>query len=389
MMRPAVTDFDASAVTPFKMLRSMPAELRGVVTNLHDALKELRSCVFRAGQLVLTDGQVATQAWLEADVLARTLPVILQSGFMARDDDGALFSPHLYARLLRKEDREARKTHADAQWQHWQDSGEMPDGLSRKTVTARQNGGAGGRPRKGESAEQARARRAREMEQQQAQRHMPLVSAVRGGMVENPNKKPTGFSVTANSVSPVSIDLETERDTYIPSGSISGETENQKAELDDALVRKVAARVLAVSGMSDQASYAVSLSRRWLGMGATEATIIAAIQEHQAAIRANGEEPRRLKVFEAAVLRGIEAQQIVEAVPQSRTPEVPQTKEMQQFSEAWSRATRVWKEAFAECRDYGAIMRQWPELAQAHGLPDLPYEREAYLQHFCSVDVAA
>lgn len=388
-MRPAVNDFDASAVTPFKMLRAMPAEMRGVVTNLHDALKELRSCVFRAGQLVLTDGQVATQAWLEADVLARALPVILQSGFMARDDEGALFSPHLYARVLRKEEREARKAQADAQWQHWQDSGEMPDGLSRKTVTARQNGGAGGRPRKGESAEQARARRAREMEQQQAQRHMPLVSAVRGGMVENPNKKPTGFSVTENSVSPVSIDLETERDTYISSGSISSETENQKPELDDALVRKVAARVMAVSGMSDQASYAVSLSRRWLGMGATEATIIASIQEHQAAIRANGEEPRRLKVFEAAVLRGIEAQQIVEVLPQRGEPEAPQTKEMQQFSEAWGHATRVWKEAFAECRDYGAIMRQWPKLAQAHGLPDLPYDRGAYLRYFCSVDVAA
>jgi hypothetical protein len=388
MMRPAVTDFDASAVTPFKMLRSMPAELRGVVTNLHDALKELRSCVFRAGQLVLTDGQVATQAWLEPDVLTRALPVILQSGFMARDDEGALFSPHLYARLLRKEEREARKALADAQWQHWQDSGEMPDGLSRKTVTARQNGGAGGRPRKGESADQARARRAREMEQQQAQRHMPLVSSVRGGMAENRNKKPTGFSVTENSVSPVSIDLESERDN-IPSGSISGETENPKPELDDALVRKVAARVLAVSGMSDQASYAVSLSRRWLGMGAAEATIIAAIQEHQAAIRANGEEPRRLKVFEAAVLRGIEAQQVVEALPQRGEPEAPQTKEMQQFSEVWGRATEVWKEAFAACRDYGAVMRQWPELAQAHGLPDLPYARAAYLRHFCSVDIAA
>ena len=83
-------------------------------------------------------------------------------------------------------------------------------------------------------------------------------------------------------------------------------------------MRKVAARVLSVPGVSDQASYPVSLSRRWLvAMGATEATVIAAIQEHQAAIRANGEEPRRLKVFEAAVLRGMEAQQIVETVPRS------------------------------------------------------------------------
>jgi hypothetical protein len=380
MMRPAVTDFDASAVTPFKMLRSMPAELRGVVTNLHDALKELRSCVFRAGKLVLTDGQVATQAWLEADVLARALPVILQSGFMARDDEGALFSPHLYARVLRKEEREARKAHADAQWQHWQDSGEMPDGLSRQQAANRKNAQMAGRPRKAETREQAYERRMKEKAHGQAQRDMPLMCVHQEGEIENRNRKSKPFSI--------SIDLESERDN-IPSSSISGEIGNPKSELDDALVRKVAARVLAVSGMSDQASYAVSLSRRWLSMGATEATIIAAIQEHQAAIRANGEEPRRLKVFEAAVLRGIEAQQIVGAVPQSRTSEAPQTKEMQQFSEVWGRATRVWKEAFAECRDYGAIMRQWPELAQAHGLPDLPYEREAYLQHFCSVDVAA
>jgi hypothetical protein len=237
-----------------------------------------------------------------------------------------------------------------------------------------------GRPRKAETREQAYERRMKEKAHGQAQRDMPLMSVHQGGEIENRNRKSKPFSI--------SIDLESERDN-IPSSSISGEIGNPKSELDDALVRKVSARVLAVSGMSDQASYAVSLSRRWLSMGATEATIIAAIQEHQAAIRANGEEPRRLKVFEAAVLRGLEAQQIVGAVPQSRTSEAPQTKEMQHFSEAWGRATRVWKEAFAECRDYGAIMRQWPELAKAHGLPDLPYEREAYLQHFCSVDVAA
>jgi hypothetical protein len=189
MMRPVLAEFDPSMVTPFKMLRSMPAELRGVVTNLHDALRELRSTVFRAGQLVLADGQVATQAWLDGDILARTLSTILQSGFMARDDDGALFSPHLYARLLHKEEREPRKTETAAQLQ---DSGDMSGGMSRKMVTARQNGGADGRPRKGESAEQARARRARGVEQQQAQRHMPVVASVAGRKTETQTKNPMG-----------------------------------------------------------------------------------------------------------------------------------------------------------------------------------------------------
>ncbi|MCI1796582.1 hypothetical protein NKW44_14715 [Acetobacter lovaniensis] len=392
MMRPVLAEFDPSTVTPLKMLRSMPADLRGVVTNLHDALKELRSTVFRAGQLVLADGQVATQAWLEGDVLARTLPSILQSGFMARDDEGALFSPHLYAKLLRKEEREARKALADAQWEQLQESGEVPEGMSRKVVTARQNGGAGGRPRKGESAEQARARRTREMEQQQAQRHMPLVATVAGGKPadENPNKKPNGFSVSENSVSPVSIDLELERDTYTPSGSISGETEKPETKLDDALVRRIAARMVSVSGMSDQVSFAISFARRWMGLGATEETIISAIQKHQAAIRNNGEEPRRLKVFEDEVLRGIEAQQVMEAMSSAPPENAHKTEDMCQLEDAWGRATQVWKKAFADCRDYGAVTRQWPDLAQEHGLPDVPYDRAAYQQFFsCTEAVAA
>lgn len=390
MMRPVLAEFDPSTVTPFKMLRSMPADLRGVVTNLHDALRELRSTVFRAGQLVLTDGQVATQAWLEGDVLARMLPSILQSGFMARDDAGALFSPHLYAKLLRKEEREARKAEADAQWQQWQASGDMPEGMSRKMMTARQNGGAGGRPRKGESAEQARARRAREVEQQQAQRHMPLVATVVGGKTEteNPNKKPNGFSVSENSVSSVSIDLELESNN-ISSDSNSGETEKPKTELADALVRRVAARMVSVAGMEDQIGFGISLARKWMGLGATEETIISAIQEQQAAIRNNGEEPRRLKVFEAAVLRGIEAQKVMEAMPAAQPSEAHKTEDMRQFEDAWGRAMQVWKKAFDDCRDFGAVTRQWPDLAQEHGLPDVPYDRAAYQQFFIRTEAVA
>jgi hypothetical protein len=390
MLRPHITEFDLDEVTPWKMLRAMAPELRGVVTNLHDALKELRSCVFRAGQLVLEDRQIAQQAWLEADMLARLLPTILQSGFMARDDDGALFSPHLYAKLLRKEEREARKALADAQWEQWQENGDVPEGMSRKTVTNRQNGGSGGRPRKGESAEQARARRAREVEQQHAQRHMPLVATVAGGKTEtqNPNKKPNGFSVTENSVSSVSIDLELERDTYIPSGSISGETEKPKTELDDALVRRVAARMVSVSGMNDQVSFAISFARRWMGLGATEETIISAIQKHQS-VMPSTEPPRRLKVFEAAVLRGIEAQQVMDAMPLAQPAEAHKNEDMHRFEAAWSRATQVWKKAFADCRDFGAVSRQWPDLAQEHGLPDLPYDRTAYQQFFVGTEAVA
>lgn len=389
MMRPVLAEFDPSTVTPFKMLRSMPAELRGVVTNLHDALKELRSTVFRAGQLVLADGQVATQAWLEGDVLARTLPTILQSGFMARDDEGALFSPHLYAKLLRKEEREARKVLADAQWEQLQESGDVPEGMSRQQVVNRKNAQMAGRPRKNESREQAYERRMQEKAQGQAQRDMPLMCVHHGGEIENRNKKSNSVSISQNSINPISIDLELERDN-IPSSSISGEIEKTKIELDDALVRRVAARMVSVSGMSDQVSFAISFARRWMGLGATEETIISAIQKHQAAIRNNGEEPRRLKVFEDEVLRGIEAQQVMEAMPSAPPEEANKTEDLRQFEEAWGRATQVWQKAFADCRDYGAVTRQWPDLAQEHGLPDVPYDRAAYQQFFsCTEAVAA
>ncbi|MFT8932150.1 MAG: hypothetical protein ABF976_10375 [Acetobacter syzygii] len=384
MLRPHITEFDLDEVTPFKMLRAMAPELRGVVTNLHDALKELRSCVFRAGQLVLEDEQIAQQAWLGADVLARTLPTILQSGFMARDDDGALFSPHLYAKLLRKEERTARKAEADAQWAQWQDSGYMPEGMSRKMMTARQNGGAGGRPRKGESAEQARARRAREVEQQQAQRHMPLVATVAGGKTEteNPNKKPNGFSVAENSVSSVSIDLELERDKYISSSSNSGETEKPKTKPDDALVRRVAARMVSVTDMNDQIGFAISFARKWLGMGATEETIISAIQKHQS-VMPSTEPPRKLKVFEAAVLRGIEEQQVIASIPASTEAETndPFTAQVKQ---KLHEAHVLWSGKYKLYRTIEKADEAFSAEADDYGLPPVttPRREDAYAQYY-------
>jgi hypothetical protein len=228
------------------------------------------------------------------------------------------------------------------------------------------------------------------VEQQQAQRHMPLVATVAGGKTEtqNPNKKPNRFSVMENSVSSVSIDLELESNN-ISSDSNSGETEKPKTEPADALVRRVAARMVSVAGMEEQIGFGISLARKWMGLGATEETIISAIQEQQAAIRTNGEEPRRLKVFEAAVLRGIEAQQVMDAMPTAQAAEAHKTEDMRLLEDAWSRATQVWQKAFADCRDFGAVTRQWPDLAQEHGLPDLPYDRTAYQQFFSSTEAVA
>ncbi|GAB32123.1 hypothetical protein BJI49_14015 [Acetobacter pasteurianus] len=379
LIRPHIQDFARDDLPSLKMVRSMPSEYRGVFENLRDALKEARSCVFRSGQYVLTDAEIAVQAWLHQDVLARVLPQLIQRGFLARDDEGALFSPHLYDRLLRKEEREAAKAEADARWQQMQESCDVPEGISRKAMAARENGKKGGRPRKSPVMNTT-------------QRSMPLMSTVDGGKgaAENPSKKPITGLGYETSVPSVSIDLELERDNNIPSSSISGETENPALAQEQ--VAQTVARVIATTGMNDQAPYAVSLVRRWMGQGAEPDTIISAIREHTEAMRKNGEEPRRLKVFEAAVLRGIEVQHLRPKV-QDTAPEKPQTvKENAKFEQAWAKAAKVWKDAFTDCRDFGAVKRRWPELAQENGLPPVPFEKTAYQQHFMhqqSAQVAA
>lgn len=385
MMRPALAEFDQDGITPWRMLRSMPPELRGVVTNLHDALKELRSCVFRAGDLVLTDEQVARQAWLEPDALARTLPVIMQAGFMAKDDAGALYSPHLYDKLLRKEEREARKALADQYWQQVEETGVMPEGLTRKQISARLNGAKGGRRRKGETPEAHAARRARELQEQQAQRTMPLMGVVPGGktQTENPNKKPNGFSVTGNSVSGFPIDLE-ERDIHIPSSSISGETEKPKTQpLDDAQVQKLAARMMSASGLgADQAGFAVSFARGWLGQGVSEDLIVSAIAAHRRKMDENREIPRTMGVFKAPVQRAISGEGVAELLADAAPDTAPAPEWKQQADDAWRKQSSVYASSMRQLGDFGRLNREWPEIAAKHGLPACERSRAAYEAYF-------
>lgn len=381
LRRPDIALFEREKLPTRTCNRLLTYEERGVLEDMVQALKQMRSCVFLCSDHVLTDADVAKVSGIHTDILQRVLPKLHLLGFVMRDDNGALFSTQLYVALLKREERRARKAQADAQWQEAQREGDIPCGVTRRQFVNRQNAKMAGRPRKSEDSQSAYDRRLREKEQQHAQRNIPLMQVYSGGEIENRNTK-------SNDVS-ISIDLESERDNNIPSSSISGEIEKPKTKLDDVLVRKVAARVMSVSGMTDQASFAVSLARRWLGLGATEETIISAVQEQQAAIRKNGEEPRRLKVFEAAVLRGIEAQSVSTSVPQSTAPEAAKTREMRQCEDAWMRAQQVFAEAFEEHRDFGVVTRRWKELAQQHGLPDLPHDYRAYQQHFCGRDAAA
>lgn len=105
------------------------------------------------------------------------------------------FLPDEIDRLLRKEEREAAKAEADARWQQMQESCDVPEGISRKAMAARENGKKGGRPRKNPVMNTT-------------QRSIPLMSTVDGGKgaAENPSKKPITGLGYETSVSSVSID---------------------------------------------------------------------------------------------------------------------------------------------------------------------------------------
>ncbi|KXV69951.1 hypothetical protein AD951_04305 [Acetobacter malorum] len=385
MMRPALAEFDRNAIPSLKLLRSMPADLHGVIIKLHDALKEMRSCVFRIGLDIMQDSEIAQQVGLSGDALADTLPAIIRKGMMARDDGGALFSPHMYDKLLRSEERAARKASADLAWQQAQETGEEPSGLTRKQITARQNGAKGGRKRKGETDEVYAARRAREMQEQQAQRTMPLMGVVSGGktQTENPNKKPNGFSVTGNSVSGFPIDLE-ERDIHIPSSSISGETEKPKTQpLDDAQVQKLAARMMSASGLgADQAGFAVSFARGWLGQGVSADLVVSAIAAHRRKMDENRETPRTMGVFKAPVQRAISGEGVAELLADAAPDTAPAPEWKQQADEAWRKQCSVYSSSMRQLGDFGRLNREWPEIAAKHGLPACERSRAAYEAYF-------
>lgn len=372
MTSPNLKTFDRSGMTPLRVLRSMAPELRGVVVNLHDALKEMRSSVFRAGSIVLTDEQIARQASLGLDDLARTLPTILQAGFMARDDAGALYSPHLYDKALRSEERAARKAQADQRWEQAQAGGADDEGLTRKQITARENGKRGGRPRKNPVVSAA------------DQCSMPLLSVVPAGQDKNPNKKPNAVSVSG-SVSSVSIDLESERDIHIPSCSISREpTETETQPADATQVQQLAARMLAASGLGgDQAGFAVSFARGWLKDGVSADLIVSAIAAHRRKMDENRENPRTMGVFKAPVQRAISGEEVVQLVAEvapDAPPPAPDWK--QKADEAWMRQCSVFGAAVRDDGNYTRVQREWPEIAARNGLPPCERDRSAYEAFF-------
>ncbi|MFT8723072.1 MAG: hypothetical protein ABF443_00095 [Acetobacter malorum] len=391
--RPQLKEFDRTGVPERVCVRLLSYEERGVLEDMTQTLRKMRSCVFACGAEILTDADVIKVTLVPEDIFARVVPRLILRGFMARDDAGALFSPHLYDRLLRKEERAARKAQADRQWQQMQETGVVPDGLTRKQIAARLNGAKGGRRRNGETPEEYKARREQDVQAQQAQRSMPLMGVVDGGKgaAHNPSKKANASGDSQISVAGFPIDLD-QRDIHIPSSSNSSLTDETETQpVDQAQVQQLAARMMSASGLgADQAGFAVSFARGWLGQGVSADLIVSAIAAHRRKMDENREVPRTMGVFKAPVQRAISGEEVVQLVAEDSPHAPPEPEWKRQAAKAWAQQAVVFGNTMREFGDFGRVVREWPEIAAKHGLPDCTRDRAAYEAYFRDgVQVAA
>ncbi len=398
-MLPTVADFDAGAVPPWSMIRTMPAEARGVAHSLIDTLKANRMIVLRSGTHMLTDAEVATFISENPDVLARTLPMIEQWGFAARDDDGALYSPHLLQREIRRQERARRRAQRDENLRRFeaaQAAGEIPAGDTLKAQQARKNGMLGGRRRNGESREQAKARRIQAFEEAARQRHMPLMVSVpstQSAETENPNQNRNRFSVSGGSVSPVgssvSLGIDIELDNYPISTPTPDETDQTqtpapaaKAPVSQAVLTDTVERVMEIADFTEGKRQQYPAIRKWLSEGCPPHVLIEAVRAHKQVLTTR---PNHMGAFQGPIRAAWEQYQV-------QTPD-PMPEPVMEEWEKQARADlaedrRKWSALMEQLGDYGRAKQEWAQTAASLGKPP-ELTLEAYLDAYRPQDVAA
>lgn len=392
MMFQIPATFDRDDVPSMAFLKVLPAELRGVFHSLMDALKSAREVVFRVGGRALDDVQVAQMACENVEVLRRNLPELEVTRFILRDEDGALYSPHLVERQIRRAERAAARAEQQRrleEFQARQEAGEFAPGASVKAMTSRTNALRGGRPRKGETAEQARERREREANQQREMRLLTPVTGGKNSETGNQNQfskevlvsEGLGFETGFE----VSVDLESEKDIS-PSSSKStkpAETQTDKPvlEISESLISQTVARVLKIGRLPDgQAGFAKSICGRFLRQGLPADVLVEAVKQHTEKMALNGDTANKMGAFCKPIERfWADHQAGVSVLPEQRPEPVVREAWEEQAHAAFAKAQEVWNEAFREKRDFSAVQRAWPDLAKAHDLPPCSYDRSAYL----------
>ncbi|WP_336946699.1 hypothetical protein [Asaia sp. HN010] len=384
------TTFDRDAVPSMAFLKVLPAEQRGVLHALLDALKSARSSVFRIGCQALDEGQIAQMACERVEVLGRVLPALQLSGFMLQDHDGAWYSPHLVERAIRRAERaQARAEQAQRleAFHERQEAGEFAPTAGVKAMTSRMNAAKGGRPRKGETPEEAKARRAHEAVQQREMRLITPVASTPVRETGNQNQFSKVVLVSGDlgfeTETPVSVDLESEKHIS-PSNSDStkpAETETAKpnAGVSEPLIAQTVARVMTLGKLPEsQAGFAKSICGRFLRDGVPPDALAEAVKRHTEKMALNGDTPQKMGVFKKPIEQFWAERQAgcIESEPEQETPR--EAWEAQAMAE-YAKGMEIWRDAFSHHRDFTAVTRAWPDLAERHGLPSCPFDKDAYL----------
>lgn len=394
---PVVSNFDAAAVPAWGMIRSLPAEARGVAHSLLDTLKASRMVALRSGAHVLTDAEIAAFICEQPDVLDRALPVIERWGFAARDDEGALYSPHLLLRAQRRQEkarRDAERSANAAQFEAAQAAGQIPPGETLRGHQARINGRMGGRARKGETPEQARARRMQEAEEAARQRNLTLLRSVPNAETENRNQKPNSVSVSGFSVSDLgsSVSLDIDTDNNIPSSvSESGETEPAKptSAVQTDILNRTVARVMEVAGFERSTiGNHIGIVRKWLQEGIPEPVIVQAARNLTGEMRGKGQFPRHAGAFDGPVRAAWAQQQIAAQLPeQAAERSLPEWE--QQARAALADDQRAFAAIMQREGDYGRAKTLWAGEATRLGRPTTTLGLSAYLDAYRPQERAA
>ncbi|MBB2164320.1 hypothetical protein HLH26_07150 [Gluconacetobacter sp. 1b LMG 1731] len=392
--------FDAAAVPPWKLLRCAPAEIRGVVVSIRDTLHESRMIAFRSGAHALPVPEIATLIGEQADVLTRTLPEIVQRGFAAWDDEGCLYSPHLLARELRRQER-ARKAAERAARQDAIEAaiaaGELPADMTIQTMANQTNARRGGRPRKGESPEAAYARRLAEAEHAGQQRSMRLLRTVETPKTETGNQNRNGFSVSGVSVSvPVSgVSLDLDRDiNFSPSESeetAETETQPETAPVPPELLAETANRVLCAAGWERTAlSRQMGAIRGWLQRGCPADVLVEAVETHVQAMKANEDTPRHMGAFQKAIGAAWEAHRTLSLMPEEiGRPAAPTPEWERRAREDYGHDQRLFASIMQTEGDYTKVRRLWADKARELGRPITELRLESYLAAYRPQEDAA
>lgn len=261
-------------------LRLVPLAAQALWMRLADALAQMpEPGVFRLGSRVGSVREVSMLVSAEETETETHLETLLETGLITREADGALSVP-------------------------------LPAAASRRAAAAQGNGRFGGRPRRGETAEQARLRRSQ----------TSLMMPISGGASET--QETHGETHLAGAAAAALIDKESKQ-----------QREETQVSLDT-----LGAELAEIAGLDPvRGTYDYRPVMDWRGQGVSDALLRQVVGE--VAARPSYRPPQTLGYFRRAVAEAVAAGRDGRH-PAARTPTRPEITAYLAECDAWDRAGR-------------------------------------------------